>query len=326
MAKVPAQPSRADGQAHMWREERGPGAHGPDRQAGAWSPLEELPLQPRGRRGGARHWGRRRRRRRHRRQEVERVPARRRLGLRRRRRRRGGRRRLELPPLLVLRARREVRWPPCPVAAGRRRLVLGADGVQRLHVPLHTPLLRPPLRLGVPVGGDGVQLHQLAHQRLRQRRHVRVHDLAALARDRLQRRHLPIERQTRQSDQPTHQPTRPAGRSGGDDGRMNTHLGGELVDVEGDAGDGLGGALGLAGPALLQEALGLGGGVLQHHHLGPVLDAGHVQERLGVPLLVLVHHLLVVRVQARLLRHQLLQLACVRSFMTSPALHSVCIA
>jgi hypothetical protein len=72
---------------------------------------------------------------------------------------------------------------------------------------------------------------------------------------------------------------------------------GELVDVEADAGDGLGGPLRLVGVPLLEEALGLRGRVLEQHHLGAILDVGHVQERLGVPLLVLVHQILVLGVQ-----------------------------
>jgi hypothetical protein len=45
-------------------------------------------------------------------------------------------------------------------------------------------------------------------------------------------------------------------------------------------------------------------GVLDHGHLGSVPDADHVEKLLGVGLLVLVEHLLVLRVEARLLGHE----------------------
>ena len=81
--------------------------------------------------------------------------------------------------------------------------------------------------------------------------------------------------------------------------------------------DAVTGRIRLVGAPLLEEALGLRGGVLKQHHLGAVLDAGHVQERLGAPLLVLVHELLVLGVQPRPRRQQLLQLTCRRA---SPAI------
>lgn len=92
------------------------------------------------------------------------------------------------------------------------------------------------------------------------------------------------------------------------DGR---YLGGELVDLGGDRGDGLGGLLEVPVAALLDEPPRLRLGVLHDDELGPVLDAGHVQERLRIPLLVLVQNLLVVRVETRLRRHQLLHLPCI---------------
>ena len=93
-------------------------------------------------------------------------------------------------------------------------------------------------------------------------------------------------------------------------GMAKMYLGGELVDPGGDGGDGPGGLLEVSVAALLDEAARAGLGVLHDDDLGAVLDAGHVQERLGVALLVLVQHLLVVRVQPRLGGHQLLQLPC----------------
>jgi hypothetical protein len=97
------------------------------------------------------------------------------------------------------------------------------------------------------------------------------------------------------------------------------YLGGELVDLGSDGGDGPGGLLEVSVAALLDEAARAGLGVLHDDDLGAVLDAGHVQERLGVPLLVLVQHLLVVRVQPRLGGHQLLQLPCTQQAGASSA-------
>jgi hypothetical protein len=86
------------------------------------------------------------------------------------------------------------------------------------------------------------------------------------------------------------------------------YLGCEIVDVEADPRDVLGGLLRLGIPPLLDEPPGLRLGFLDHGHLGLVPDADHVEELLGVALLVLVEHLLVVRVEARLLGHELLEL------------------
>ena len=57
--------------------------------------------------------------------------------------------------------------------------------VRRGSTDLHSPL-----HLDLAVGGDGVQLDQLVHERLGEGHHVGVHHLAALAHDGLQRRHL----------------------------------------------------------------------------------------------------------------------------------------
>jgi hypothetical protein len=61
-------------------------------------------------------------------------------------------------------------------------------------------------------------------------------------------------------------------------------------------------------PPLLDEPPVLRFGVLDHGHLGLVPDADHVEELLGVALPVLVEHLLVIQVEARLLGHELLEL------------------
>jgi hypothetical protein len=71
------------------------------------------------------------------------------------------------------------------------------------------------------------------------------------------------------------------------------YLGCELVDVEADPRDGLGGLLRLGIPPLLDEPPGLHLGVLDHGNLGSVPDADHVEELPGVALPVLVEHLLV---------------------------------
>jgi hypothetical protein len=65
------------------------------------------------------------------------------------------------------------------------------------------------------------------------------------------------------------------------------YLGCELVDVEADPRDGLGGLLCLGIPPLLDEPPGLRLGILDHGHLGSVPDADHVEEFLGVALPVL---------------------------------------
>lgn len=59
---------------------------------------------------------------------------------------------------------------------------------QRMSTNLHSPL-----HLELTIGGDGVKLDQLVHERLGEGHHVGVHHLPALADDCLQRRHLRAE-------------------------------------------------------------------------------------------------------------------------------------